>query len=160
MQLTLAQGDPVEAVKKFLSQSNVQAGQAARQEINGLPAALATFTAQTEQGPIYGLITFVAHGEATYRIVGFAPVSNYESMAPTFLETAESFAPLTDPKVLGVQPQRLDIVTIERAMSIEEFARAYPSAVDVGTLVLINQVPDAKTVMPAGTPVKRVVAGK
>ncbi len=43
-------------------------------------------------------------------------------------------------------------------MTLEEFARRYPSTVDLATLALINQV-DAGATLPAGTRVKRVVGG-
>ena len=160
MQLTLADGAPLDAARSFLRQQGVEVGQAAQQDINGLSAVLATFAAPTQQGPVHGLVAFVAHGETTFQIVGFAPVSQYPAVDDTFLRVAESFEPLADPQVLEIQPRRVDIVRIPRPMSMSEFAKVYPSAVDVQTLVLINQVPDATTELPADTLVKRIVDGE
>jgi predicted Zn-dependent protease len=78
-------------------------------------------------------------------------------MERAFLSTIDSFGPLTDRDALNAQPRRIDIVKLPRAMSVQEFARAYPSSVDVKTLALINQVPDPATQLPAGKRVKRVV---
>ena len=71
----------------------------------------------------------------------------------------ESFRPETDRRLLDVQPKRLEIVTLPDAMTLEEFARQYPSTVDLSTLGIINQA-DAATGFAAGDEVKRVVGGE
>jgi len=157
LELTLAPGAPEEAARQFLSQQGLQPGPAARETINGLPAVLARFAAQTQQGALQGVAGFVAHDNRTYRIIGYAPVSRYPALERAFLQAISSFAPLTDPDALKIQPRRIDVVKLPRAMSLDEFARAYPSAVDVKTLAILNQQPDTSTPLPAGTLVKRVV---
>jgi predicted Zn-dependent protease len=157
IQLTLATGEPAAAARQFVSQQGVQAGEAARETINALPAVLVRFAAQTEQGVLEGVAAFIGYRGRTYQVIGFAPATRYPAVEPTFLQTIESFAPLTDPKALAAKPRRIDVIKIPRPMSITEFAQTYRSVVDVETLTLINQVPDTRTVLPAGTLVKRVV---
>lgn len=65
---------------------------------------------------------------------------------------------MTDRRLLDVQPARIDVVSIPSAMTLEEFARRYPSSVDLETLAIINQAA-ANTRFPAGAEVKRVVGG-
>jgi hypothetical protein len=43
-------------------------------------------------------------------------------------------------------------------MTLEEFARRYPSTVDIRTLAIINQA-DTNTRFSAGTELKRIVGG-
>lgn len=69
-----------------------------------------------------------------------------------------SFSDVRDPDVLNVQPKRIEIVELPRAMTIDEFAREFPSEISNDELALINQVSPGDS-MPAGTRVKRVVAG-
>jgi len=57
-----------------------------------------------------------------------------------------------------VQPKRLALVNLERQMALPEFARAYPSTVEIGTLGLINGV-GANEMLPRGE-AKRVVGGR
>ena len=73
-------------------------------------------------------------------------------------QTILSFAPETSPQVLGVQPNRIAIVRTDRAMSLSAFNQRYPSVIPLEELALINQLQAGATI-PAGTPVKRVVAG-
>jgi predicted Zn-dependent protease len=54
IQLTLSRDPPAQAAEKFLGQQGLQAGQVARKTVNGLPAVLAEFSAQTEQGVVQG----------------------------------------------------------------------------------------------------------
>jgi predicted Zn-dependent protease len=157
IQLALAQAAPEEAARQFFAQQGVQAGQAVRDRVNGLPALLASFQAQTQQGVLRGVVGFIGYRDRTYQVIGFAPAARYPAMERTFLATIGSFAPLTDRKALDVQPRTIDVVEIPRAMSLAEFARSYPSTAEIETLALLNQVRDATTVMPAGTLVKRVI---
>jgi len=57
---------------------------------------------------------------------------------------------------LNVQPQRMDIVTLVRAMTIAQLARERPSPAAAATLALINQV-ELDTPFAAGRLVKWVV---
>ena len=51
---------PREAASKFLSQQGVQAGRASTSSINGNQAATSYFQAQTEQGVIEGIVSFIS----------------------------------------------------------------------------------------------------
>ena len=59
---------------------------------------------------------------------------------------------------LNVQPNRVRIVRTDRRMTLAEFNQRYPSVISIADLAIINQVEGASTSIPAGTPVKRVVA--
>jgi predicted Zn-dependent protease len=156
IQLSVGRGDPEQATKQFLGQQGVQAGQAVRKTVNGLPAVVAEFAAQTQQGTVQGLVSYVSYKDATYQIVGYAPTQRYGNLQDSFLETINSFGQLKDSAALRVQPKRIELVKLPRAMSVQEFARTYPSTVDLKTVALLNQV-DENATLPAGKRVKRVV---
>ena len=67
-----------------------------------------------------------------------------------------SFAPLTDPALLAVQPNRILIATVPRTETLADWARDVPSAIPVEELALINQLPGPSASVPAGTLLKRV----
>jgi len=157
IQLTLAQGDPVTAARTFLSQQGVQAGRTFQQPINGVPAAGSYFQAQTEQGTIQGIVSYFSYGGQTYQLLSYAPAGRLEQYDAVFQHTVASFSPLTDPQLLNVQPRRVDVVTIERPMTLAEFAQRYPSAVPIEEIARINQLPDTNAQLPAGALVKRVI---
>ncbi|HEV2131413.1 MAG TPA: M48 family metalloprotease [Longimicrobiaceae bacterium] len=160
MQLTLAgQADPVTAARQFFGQQGIQAGPTSQQNINGLPGVVGSFQAQTQQGVIRGLVVFVAHGGRTYQLIGYTPAQAYANYDRLLQQSLGSFQPLTDPQILALQPNRLEIVRIDQPLTLAEFNQRYPSAVPIEELALINQVPDASARFPAGAQVKRVVAG-
>ncbi len=160
MQLTLAgQADPVTAARQFFGQQGIQAGPASQQNINGLPGVVGAFQAQTQQGVLRGLVVFVSHGGRTYQLIGYTPAQAYANYDRLLQQSLGSFQPLTDPQVLGLQPNRIEIVRIEQPLTLAEFNQRHPSVVPIEDLALINQVPDASAQFPAGAQVKRVVAG-
>jgi len=159
VQLTLAQqGDPVTAARSFLSQEGVQAGRTFQEPINGVPAAGSYFQAQTQQGVVQGIVAYFAHGGQTFQLLSYAPEGKLEQYDAAFRRTVGSFSPVTDPQLLNVQPHRVDVVRIDRAMTLAQFNAQYPSAVPIADVALLNQLPSADAQLAAGSLVKRVVA--
>jgi predicted Zn-dependent protease len=159
MQLTLAsERSAVDAASAFLAQEGVQGGPVRSSSINGLSAASASFSATTQEGTLRGLATFVEHGGAVYQLLGYGVASTWGSYESTVDRSFESFRVLTDRSALGVQPLRLDVVTLDRTLTLGQFNQRYPSRVPIETVALINGVELAST-FPRGTPVKRVVGG-
>lgn len=160
LQLTLAQDASVDAAaQRFLAQQGIQAGQTARQTINGLPAFLASFRAQTEQQTLQGIAGFISHGGRIFQIIGYAPTGVYSQFDQVFQQSIRSFAGLTDPQVLNLQPNRVTIVRTNEAMTLAQFNQRFPSAIPIEELTILNQVESPQTVVPGGTLLKRVVAG-
>jgi predicted Zn-dependent protease len=159
IELTLADArDPEDGLKRFAGQSGVQVGPASRRTVSGLPAIGAEFSADTQQGPLRGLAVFVAHRERVYRLIGYAAASRAGTHAPAISAAIDSFGPVRDRAVLSVMPDRIAIARLDRAQTLAEFAKRFPSAVDVEHLAAINHVATASTRLEAGTTVKRVVA--
>lgn len=153
--LSLAEGAPNQALSQFLGQQGIQSGGASSRSINGLTAASAAFSAQTEQGVLAGNVAFVSHDNRTFRLLAYTPQQQYNAYRGAFSQSLSSFRRLTDASALNVQPVRIQLVRLPRAMTITEFHQAYPSAIPVAEVALINGV-DTTTSLPAGTLVKRV----
>jgi predicted Zn-dependent protease len=157
--LTLARGaSPEEAARQFLSQQGVEAGRSSRDRVNGLPAVTAAFEALTEQGTLRGVVSFVSYDGKIYRIMGYTPASRFATYQDEFEAAIRSFSRLTDRRYLDVQPKRLAVVNLRREMPLPEFAREYPSTVEVATLGIINGV-SGNGMLPRGE-AKRVVGGR
>ena len=162
IQLTLSQGatSPDAAAQKFLSQQGIQAGQASRETVNGVPAVASTFQAQTEQGVIQGLAAFFTYSGQTYQVLGYSPAQRYSSYSDVFRRALGSFGPVTDSRILNVQPNKVQIVQLPQAMSFANFAQRYPSTIPIEELAIINQVESTSQTIPAGTFVKQVTGGR
>jgi predicted Zn-dependent protease len=158
--LTLAPGtSPEEAARQFLSQQGMQSGRSSRERVGGFPAYTALFEATTEEGTLRGEVAFVAYDGKVYRIMGYTPAARFSAYQGAFEAAIRSFARLTDRRYLDVQPKRLELVNLQRGMALPEFARAYPSTVEIDTIGLINGV-GANEMLPGGQLAKRVVGGR
>jgi predicted Zn-dependent protease len=158
--LSLGEGTPDAAAQQFLGQQGVQAGQVSRNTINGLPGVTASFDAQTsDEQALRGVVTFLSYNNATYRILAYTAASRIGTYQNAFLQSIQSFRPLTDQSKINVEPKRVDVVRLDRAMTLEQFNQRYPSTIPLETLAIINEV-DASTTLPAGREVKRVIGGR
>jgi predicted Zn-dependent protease len=156
VQLTLAQGSAAQAAQQFVAHQGIRSPGARRETINGLPGVSLTFEANTQQGVLAGLALFVEYDGRTYQMLGVTPVNRFQAYLPVFQAALGSFQPLTDPRILALQPNRLRLVRIEEAMTLAQFHQRFPSAVPIEELAIINQVAGATSTLPAGSFVKRV----
>jgi predicted Zn-dependent protease len=161
IQLGLAgKTSPQQAVQQFLSQQGVQAGQTSSTSINGLPAASGYFQAQTDQGAVQGLVTFVSYNGNTYGLLGYTPAGKLDQYDGVFHQTMSSFGELRDQAALNVKPARVELVKLPRQMTLEQFNAQYPSSIPLTELAIINEIASPSTPMPAGQTVKRVTGGR
>jgi predicted Zn-dependent protease len=158
--ITLARRDsPEVASREFFSQGGIQRGGAWQGDINGLPAVAHSFAAQTQEGVlIRGLAAFVSHQGKVFQLLGYTSSARWPRYAELMNQTVSSFERLTDRRYIDVEPRRLAIVDLPRAMSLRQFADRYPSTVPLETLATINETTVDGTV-EAG-PAKRVVGGR
>ncbi|HSR42445.1 MAG TPA: hypothetical protein VLL48_09740, partial [Longimicrobiales bacterium] len=156
---TLDEGSPGAALDRFATQDGVSVGGVTALEVNGLPAVLAPFSARVEGGTLRGEVLFVSHRGTTYRFLGYTADARWSGYAGTIGGALRSFRPETDADVLAVQPDRLSLVELDRALSFDAFLDRYPSAVRPEVVALINQV-EAGATLPSGLLAKRVVDGR
>ena len=158
--LTLStQSSPQAAAQAFFNQQGVVAGQSLRADLGGLPAVARVFGVQRGQaGDLQGVVAFVEHQNRVYQLLGYTLANRWRGYSDTLSGALGTFERVTERRLLDVQPSRLDVVSIPRAMTLEEFARRYPSTVDLRTLAVINHA-ETNTRFSAGTELKRIVGG-
>ena len=161
IQLALAgNASPQQAARQFLSQEGVQAGNVSTASINGLPATSSYFQAQTEQGTIEGLVSFISYGGQTFGLLGYTPAGKLGTYDRLFQNTVRSFGELRDASKINVQPARVEIVKVPRQMTLEQFNAQYASSITIEELAIINELEGPSSVIPAGHSMKRVVGGR
>jgi predicted Zn-dependent protease len=158
--ITLARREsPEVASREFFSQAGIQRGSDWRGDINGLPAVAHSFAAQTQEGVVIrGLAAFVSHQGKVFQLLGYTSSARWPRYAELMNQTVSSFERLTDRRYLDVEPRRLEIVDLPRAMSVRQFADRHPSTVPLETLAIINETTVDGSI-EAG-PAKRVVGGR
>jgi len=157
IELTLASGSNADqAARSFLSSEGVQAGTLTPASINGLTAAQAPFAASTQNGTLRGTAVFIEYGRSVYRVLAYGTEATWPANQDAARRAWSSFGPVNDPAILNVQPQHIDLITVDRRTTLAELARRRPSPVPVATLALINQVDETAPLEP-GRIVKWVV---
>ncbi|MGE5142419.1 MAG: peptidase M48, partial [Acidobacteriota bacterium] len=149
------QPTPDQAATAFFSQQGVT-GTPARASVHGLPGTTGEFAATTDQGTVAGRATFIAYEGRVYQILAITSQDRWPGVRDVAWRATTSFDRLTDPTVLAVQPWHLQVVTVPRSMTVEEFARTYPGPVPVATVALVNNV-DVTDRFAAGSLAKRIV---
>ena len=156
--LTMAQGNsPRQAAQQFFNQQGVTA--VADWPVSpGGGSEGAQFEAQTQQGVLLGATSFFEHGGRVYQLMGFAPQGVWRGYREEIARAMDSFDRLDDRRFGDVQPMRVDVVSVDRPMTLREFDRRYPSSVSLEELALVNHL-DANAQLSAGQDVKRIVGG-
>ena len=151
--------DAERALSTFLRQDDVRGSGSRRTSVNGRSGWVASFTADTEGGGLRGAVLFVEHGGAVFRLLGYADASAWRSHEGTVLGTIESFRPVSDPDILGVEPARIEIVRLPSRMTLQQFIGQYPSTVGDEQIAMINRRTLDESIA-GGTLLKRVAGGR
>ena len=146
------------ALSTFLRQDDVYGSGSRRTSVNGRPGWEASFTTEAEGGGLRGVVFFVEHGGAVFRLLGYAAASRWRSHEGTVLESIESFRPVSDPDILGVELSRIEIVRLPSRMTLRQFIDRYPSTVSDEQIAMINRR-TLDEAIAGGTLLKRVVGG-
>ncbi len=154
--LSLAEeGTPEEAARAFFSQQGVERGSSWRRGFDYFRTA----PDQQSQRRLVGLAGHFDYGGRVYRLMTYTRDDKWSPYGREMERSAGSFRRLTDRRYLDVEPKRVEVVTLDRAMSLGEFDRRYPSTVDLATLAIVNGVPETAQ-LERGHKVKRIVGGE
>ena len=127
-------------MQSFLSQQGITTRQASNTTVNGLTAAAATFDATTQQGALQGRALTVAHNGQTYLLLGLMVPQATATRAPEIDGVFRSFRALTDANALNKQPVKVELVTLDQAMTGAQFVQRYPSSVSAEQVYIANVV--------------------
>lgn len=129
-----------EAVGAFYQQKGIQTGRAQEERINSIPAVAVPFQARAREGVIQGLAAFFAYGGRIYQIIAFSGASVWPQYAEDVRRSMASFAELTDPALLAVEPNRLEIVTVDRPTTLRAYYNRFPIPVGLEEIARLNQM--------------------
>ncbi len=158
VRLSLARDkDPSLAARRFASQQGVVVGSTDRESINGIAALVTPFNVETADGAISGVVAHLEHRDRVYELVSYAAAPRFRQYERAFAGVIGSFASVNDPKILNVQPRRIDVVTLRQGLSLAQFNETYPSSIPLPTLAVVNQLNGPTARLESGAMVKRVV---
>ncbi|MCP9236844.1 M48 family metalloprotease [Lewinella sp. JB7] len=166
MQMRLAEGtDPAAAAQQFVTQNKVQVTNSSDQSINGLPATtiVGDIVQQDQQSgqtqTLRTITSFIAYGGNTYMMAGLSTAQNFNKFARDMEGSIRSFAQLTDQSKLNRKPERIKIVTVPRATSLQQalLDAGIPQA-RLNEFAVLNGM-ELNTQLPAGYLIKAMSGG-
>ncbi len=153
--LTMAsEGTPDEAHRAFFAQEGVERGDDWRRGFNYFRTPL-----NEQQRRIVGLAGHFNYGGQVFRLMSYTKDDKWSPYGRAMESSAGSFKRLTKRRYLDVKPARVDVVKLDRAMTLSEFNRRYPSSIEVQQLAILNGVAEGAR-LEAGQRIKRVVGGE
>ena len=156
IQLTLSKAATVDsAVRAFAARQGMQLGVLQRPGVTGFTSSMAPFGVIAGADTLRGAAMFIQHGGLVFELLAYAPAAKWSAQQGAAERALKSFAVLTERAALEVQPQRLQIVRLDRQTSIEVLLRQQPSPLTAAQLGLLNQMGHSD-VLPAGTSLKWV----
>ena len=153
--LTLApEGSPEEAHRAFFAQQNVERGNSWRRGFNYFRTPV-----NQQQRRIVGLAGHFSYADRVFRLMSYTQDNKWSPYQSAMEASAASFKRLNQRRYLDVHPARVEIVQLDRAMTLGEFNRRYPSSIELSQLAIVNGVAEEAR-LERGTSVKRVVGGE
>ena len=152
--LSLAREDSAaEASRAFFEPDNIQPGSRVREPFIGFSAT------NSDGSRVSGIVGFIEHRGAVIRLIAYTGSDLFAGYETAMGRSLASFGELRDRRHLDVQPARIEIVKLPRAMTFAEFSRQYPSSANTAEVALINGV-EPEDRLDAGRLVKRIVGGE
>ena len=153
--LTLSSAKDADSGARALADQGATPVREWRNRIGGNPAVSYYWTADLQGTPAAGLAAFVEHDGRVYRLLGYTTQAAFDRYRDDLESTLASFDRLEDRRALAVQPMRVRVERLDRAMTIDRVAKTYDVPLAVEDLALLNNV-DAGAELRAGDWVKIV----
>lgn len=147
-----------DAARAFGQLEGITVNRSGDTRINGLPAVEVTASAQgQQQGQSLGIRAyFIEYGGNVYRFLGYTSSQQFRDYERDFDRAARGFRQLTDRRILNVQPDRLDIVSVNRTADFQTLLPgSLPSQFDPEDVAIMNQL-QLNTQVRAGDRIKLI----
>jgi predicted Zn-dependent protease len=136
---TLAQGSPTSAAQKFVSDSKATVMRSENVTVNGFPAVRMVSDLTTQDGNLRIMSYFIQKEQNTYLFHGFTSQTNFGAYQSTFQATMDGFRRLTDRNKINVKPDRIKVIKVTRASSLQQILSAQGvRGDDLNTAALLN----------------------
>lgn len=132
------------AAEAFASQQGIQVTDSGPGDVNGIPAYWLAFRARTESGELVGRAVFPELDGNVFAFYGVTPAQAWSARSRTIQAVLESFQRETDRSVLAKRPNVVDLVNLDRSLSLSQFMGSYQVDEDAETIALINQIWDTQ----------------
>ena len=129
-----------EAAAALAEEDWVVVDQSWDETLGGLPARLLRFAADLEDEQVRGVAAFVRARGRVLAVLGLSSAESWPTRQRALERSVRSIGRVTRPQPWSSEPDRLEIVTLDRAMTVRQIAQRYSPGIEPATLALLNQV--------------------
>jgi len=144
-----------ESVQNFIGQEGISTNSQSETQSSGQYTAYqADVTIPQNEGDLRALIYAVEYDGRVYRYINYTLTGKWDDFAQTFSQVPDGFDRLTDRRILGIQPVRLNVVPAPRTDQFRNLLPAQlPMDITPEELAIVNQV-ELDEQISAGRPLK------
>lgn len=115
---------PANSVSAFLNQQGITVIEKGVVPQSAYQAYKAVAKARTQNNEMIGLYIYaLRYNNRVYRFIDYTTENKYESFEPVFALSGNRFSPITNSKILNIQPVRIKVVRLEKS---EKFSNLLP----------------------------------
>lgn len=136
-----SQSSPLEAARALQNRLSIEPSYAQDTQLNGFPAYQLEGSITSESGTLMLSATFVRFEEKVFTFLAYGRADTFPSYQRIALSIPASFTEVTNPRVLNVQPYRIEVAPAERSAPFSSLLPSrLPSGTDAEDWAIMNQV--------------------
>jgi predicted Zn-dependent protease len=148
-----------EAARKFVTQTGASVIGSDGIQVNGLSSQRVNSEIRTEKAAYRLTSYFIERGKSVFVFHGLTTIERFQSYGPLFENTMRQFRELSDPRRIGVKPDRVRIRVAKSSGTLENALRSLNVPDEkLKDMALLNGR-DLSEIIPAGTLIKVVEKG-
>jgi predicted Zn-dependent protease len=148
-----------EAARKFVTQTGASVIRSDGIQVNGLSSQRVNSEIRTEKAAYRLTSYFIERGKSVFVFHGLTTIERFQSYGPLFENTMRQFRELSDPRRIGVKPDRVRIRVAKSSGTLENALRSLNVPDEkLKDMALLNGR-DLSEIIPAGTLIKVVEKG-
>ncbi|HVG10123.1 MAG TPA: M48 family metalloprotease [Thermoanaerobaculia bacterium] len=145
-----------EAEEEFYAEEGLSRDRSWENKVHGLPASWSRFEHSEDGSELRGTVAFVEHGDGIFQVLALSGAASWSEQREDLEEAIGSFAHLDDPRALNTRASRVRLIRLKEDMTVERFAKEFPSDAPIETVAMINHVQPGG-MLKKGQLAKRVV---
>ena len=159
LEIAQASGSVDQIARADMARAGLREIDGQRATINGLSAYVGVYDGVIDNTQVRVRAAHIRNNDQTYLVAGVAPPGQFNAVDRAFVQTIESFRPLSVQEAARIQPSRVDFYTVRPSDTWDSLARrAADTNVKASTLAIMNGSSPATPPRP-GERIRIVVGG-
>lgn len=135
-----------DAALSFANESKIKVRDHGQRTINGLDAYVVEASFNQDQQSLRLIAYFIAFDDRIYQFLSYTYAHQFSDMSSSMREAPLGFVEVLEPKILDIQPDRLQIITAGEDVSLSSLVIGLPDQFNAEDVAILNQLQLSSTV--------------